>query len=136
MVTRDEVLTIFNECDADNDGIVWLSELKQLALTYTSHQEVFELFLYITRSHHSLMFKTVPWHKNQCWYNSVWYKRVQACTVYYRYLQFDAVINVAVEDLGLQFIRSSGIWKLYPGLRGYLSLSGHQNSSGLGSDFH
>ena len=40
MVTRDAVLTIFEECDRDNDGIVWLSEIKQLALSYASNNEV------------------------------------------------------------------------------------------------
>ncbi|XP_063683044.1 rab11 family-interacting protein 4-like [Bolinopsis microptera] len=39
MVTRDAVLTIFEECDRDNDGIVWLSEIKQLALSYSSSNE-------------------------------------------------------------------------------------------------
>ena len=36
MVTRDDVRIIFTECDRDGDGIVWLSELRRLAASYTS----------------------------------------------------------------------------------------------------
>ena len=52
MVTRDAVLTIFEECDRDNDGIVWLSEIKQLALSYASSNEVLTIvyFVEISRS--------------------------------------------------------------------------------------
>ena len=47
MVTRDAVLTIFEECDRDNDGIVWLSEIKQLALSYASSNEVLTIVYFV-----------------------------------------------------------------------------------------
>ena len=41
MVTPSEVLhQIFTECDSDNDGIVWLSELQQLALNHSADIKV------------------------------------------------------------------------------------------------
>eukprot|EP00116_Pleurobrachia_bachei_P005330 sb/3465592/ len=39
MVTRGDVWGIFTECDRDSDGIVWLSELRALAASYTSLED-------------------------------------------------------------------------------------------------